>query len=64
MIRQFQSPKGYFYFQRSRQLVIKTPYMRWSQAWAMHAETSALLALRSVETDEGRRSPRRLTVTE
>ncbi|HIQ19828.1 MAG TPA: delta-aminolevulinic acid dehydratase [Planctomycetes bacterium] len=43
MIELFQSPKGYFYFQRRGRRLIKIPYMRWSQAWAFHALTEYLL---------------------
>jgi hypothetical protein len=46
MVRLFQGPAGFFYFQRRPHLTITIPYMRWAQAWAMHAETEAILSLR------------------
>lgn len=30
-------PKGYFYYQRRKNRVIKTPFMRWGQAWMAYA---------------------------
>lgn len=42
MIEIFQSPKGYFYFQKRRRTV-KIPYMRWSQSWAFHALTELVM---------------------
>ncbi len=40
MLQHMFDPKGYFYFRKSRFLMNKIPYMRWSQAWAFHALTS------------------------
>jgi hypothetical protein len=37
------SPKGYFYFRKTKYATNKIPYMRWSQAWAFHALTEYLL---------------------
>ncbi len=42
MIESFQDPRGYFYFQK-RTLMVRIPYMRWSQAWAFHALSEVLL---------------------
>ncbi|MEO6392760.1 MAG: hypothetical protein ABIP75_13005 [Pyrinomonadaceae bacterium] len=41
-IRNLQSPRGYFYYQRHRFYTNRIPYMRWSQAWMAYA--LALLA--------------------
>lgn len=43
MLNHMLSPKGYFYFQKTRYFTNKIPYMRWTQAWAFHALTSYLL---------------------
>jgi hypothetical protein len=40
-----QHKKGYFYYQRKRNLTIKIPYMRWSQAWMFYALATYLSAL-------------------
>ena len=39
MLDNMQSPKGYFYFRKTKRFTNKIPYMRWSQAWAFHALT-------------------------
>lgn len=36
-IRNLQSPRGYFYYQRHRFYTNRIPYMRWSQAWMAYA---------------------------
>ncbi len=36
-IQNMQSKKGYFYYQKKKQLTTKTPYMRWAQAWMFYA---------------------------
>jgi hypothetical protein len=36
-IRNLQHEHGYFYYQRRRFYTIRTPYMRWSQAWMLYA---------------------------
>lgn len=36
-IRNLQDGRGYFYYQRRRFHTIRTPYMRWSQAWMLYA---------------------------
>ena len=35
----FRDPRGYFYFQARSGRTNKIPYMRWSQAWSLHALT-------------------------
>jgi len=30
-------PQGYFYFQKRRRVTVRTPFMRWSQAWMLLA---------------------------
>ncbi len=42
-IRNMQSKKGYFYYQRRRFYTNKIPYMRWSQAWMFYGMTHYLL---------------------
>ena len=41
---QMQDRKGYFYYQKSRLLTNKIPYMRWVQAWMYLALTHFLAA--------------------
>lgn len=36
-IRNLRDPRGFFYYQRRRFHTIRTPYMRWSQAWMLYA---------------------------
>jgi hypothetical protein len=36
-IKNMQDPAGFFYFQRHRFYAIKTPFMRWAQAWMLYA---------------------------
>jgi hypothetical protein len=36
-IRNLQDARGYFYYQRRRFYTVRTPYMRWSQAWMLYA---------------------------
>lgn len=42
-IRNMQSQKGFFYFRRQRFFLNKISYIRWGQAWMMHALTDVLL---------------------
>jgi hypothetical protein len=35
-IRHLQSGRGFFYYQRRRFYTVRTPYMRWSQAWMLY----------------------------
>jgi len=37
MLENMQSPKGYFYFRKTKYYTNKIPYMRWAQAWVFHA---------------------------
>ena len=37
-----RSPKGYFYFQKRPRLTVRTPFMRWSQAWMLLALATLL----------------------
>jgi len=32
-LRHLQDPRGFFYYQKRRTHTVRTPYMRWSQAW-------------------------------
>lgn len=36
-LKHLLSTSGYFYYQRRRFLTIRTPYMRWTQAWMLYA---------------------------
>jgi hypothetical protein len=36
-IRNLRSERGFFYYQRRRFYTVRTPYMRWSQAWMLYA---------------------------
>ena len=36
-IRNLRDPQGFFYYQRRRFYTVRTPYMRWSQAWMLYA---------------------------
>jgi hypothetical protein len=36
-VRNLQDGRGFFYYQRRRFYTVRTPYMRWSQAWMMYA---------------------------
>jgi hypothetical protein len=36
-IHNLQDPRGFFYYQRRRFYTVRTPYMRWSQAWMLYA---------------------------
>ena len=36
-VRTLRDPRGFFYYQRRRFYTVRTPYMRWSQAWMLYA---------------------------
>ena len=36
-VRELFDPRGFFRYQRRRLYTVRTPYMRWSQAWMMYA---------------------------
>jgi hypothetical protein len=36
-IRNLRDRRGFFYYQRRRFYTVRTPYMRWSQAWMLYA---------------------------
>ncbi|HEU4573718.1 MAG TPA: hypothetical protein VFS36_01845 [Chitinophagaceae bacterium] len=42
-IKNMQSDKGYFYYQRRKYYTNKIPYMRWSQAWIFYGLSHYLL---------------------
>jgi hypothetical protein len=44
MLENMRDKKGYFYYQKNRFITNKIPYMRWAQAWTLHALTSFLLS--------------------
>ncbi|MDT7778294.1 MAG: hypothetical protein QOC99_806 [Acidobacteriota bacterium] len=35
-LRELYDPRGFFYYQKRRLYTVRTPYMRWSQAWMMY----------------------------
>lgn len=43
MLANMQDKAGYFYFQKHRYYTNCIPYMRWSQAWAVHALTEYII---------------------
>ena len=36
-MRNLSDRRGFFYYQRRRFQTIRTPYMRWTQAWMLYA---------------------------
>ncbi|MGB7326826.1 MAG: hypothetical protein WBD31_18260, partial [Rubripirellula sp.] len=46
----FMDPGGYSYFQQKERRVIKIPYMRWAQAWTLHALTEYLSTSATTES--------------
>jgi hypothetical protein len=40
VLKNMHAPDGSFYFQKHRHWTNRTPYMRWGQAWMLHALTS------------------------
>jgi len=44
MLENMQDKAGFFYYQKNRFFINKIPYMRWAQAWALHALTSFMLS--------------------
>jgi hypothetical protein len=47
-LRELYDPRGFFYYQRRRLYTVRTPYMRWSQAWMLYG----LARLLEVMNDE------------
>jgi hypothetical protein len=47
-VRELYDPRGFFYYQKRRLHTVRTPYMRWSQAWMMYA-LARLLEMMSAE---------------
>lgn len=43
VIKHMQSSKGYFYYHKEKYYTIKTPYMRWIQAWMTYGISHYLL---------------------
>jgi len=48
-IRNMQAPEGFFYFQRHRCWTNRTAFMRWGQAWMLHALARLECAIRAVK---------------
>jgi hypothetical protein len=44
MLDNMRDKKGFFYCQKNRFFINRIPYMRWSQAWALHALCSLMLS--------------------
>ncbi len=44
-ITHLRDARGFFYYQRRRFYTVRTPYMRWSQAWMLYALAKLLEAL-------------------
>ena len=43
MLKNMYSGKGFFYYQKKSYYINRIPYMRWCQAWALHALTQYLI---------------------
>jgi hypothetical protein len=54
-LRNMWSRRGFFYFQKRAALTVRTPFMRWSQAWMLLALSKLLLELE----DRGEEAPGR-----
>ena len=46
-LRELYDPRGFFYYQKRRLYTVRTPYMRWSQAWMLYG------LARILEVDKG-----------
>ena len=46
-LRELYDPRGFFYYQKRRLRTVRTPYMRWSQAWMAYG------LARTLEVDNG-----------
>jgi hypothetical protein len=46
MLAHMQDPAGFFYYQRNRFYTVKTPYIRWTQAWMLYALACYLAGVR------------------
>ena len=44
MLDNMQDKEGFFYYQKNRFFTNKIPYMRWAQAWTLHALSSFMLS--------------------
>lgn len=47
-LRELRDPRGFFYYQKRRLRTVRTPYMRWSQAWMAYG----LARMLEVDGDE------------
>lgn len=48
-----RDPRGFFYYQRRRRHTVRTPYMRWSEAWMAYALARLLEGTRQQEKGKG-----------
>lgn len=51
-INNMQDREGYFYYQLRRGLNVRTPYMRWAQAWMFNAMSLYLLEIKPDDHDQ------------
>lgn len=59
-IRNLHDPRGFFYYQRRRFYTVRTPYMRWSQAWMLYALSRLLEETGKMEENESEDESARL----
>jgi hypothetical protein len=45
-IKNMQSDKGFFYYQKNKYFTTRIPYMRWTQAWMFYAMSEYLLVVK------------------
>jgi rhamnogalacturonyl hydrolase YesR len=50
-VKNMQSPKGFFYYQKKKFLTNKIPYMRWSQAWIFYGLSFYILNTSNINLD-------------
>jgi hypothetical protein len=48
-VRELFDPRGFFYYQRRRLHTVRTPYMRWSQAWMLYGLARLLEGMKEKE---------------
>jgi rhamnogalacturonyl hydrolase YesR len=50
-VKNMQSPKGFFYYQKKKYLTNRIPYMRWSQAWIFYGLSFYILNNKNINLD-------------
>lgn len=53
-IRNLRDRRGFFYYQRRRFYTVRTPYMRWTQAWMLYALARLLEEKETIEQVQNR----------